>query len=82
MRKDAEKRQFNAILKEQIEMDRMKRIIERKEDQIGQDLVHFGPEETNARIEYTVKSKLEKQKFMKDELDKQIDDISEMKNTL
>ena len=35
MRKDAEKRQFSAILREQMAMDRMKRTIEKNEDKIG-----------------------------------------------
>ena len=52
MRKEAEKRQFTAILKEQMEMDKMKRIIEKNEDKIGQELVHFGPQDDNERIQY------------------------------
>ena len=35
LRKEQTKRQFNDILKEQIQMDKMKKTIERQEDQIG-----------------------------------------------
>ena len=82
MRKENTKRQFTDILKEQMVMDKMKRTIEKQEDQIGQDLVHFGPEDTNARITYQVQSKKDKQKFIEGELKKQMDDKSEMREEL
>ena len=72
LRKEQTKRQFNDILKEQIQMDKMKKTIERQEDQIGQELVHFGPEDTDNRIKTMLENKKNKQKFMETELSKQI----------
>ena len=72
LRKEQTKRQFNDILKEQIQMDKMKKTIERQEDQIGQELVHFGPEDTDNRIKTMLENKKNKQKFIESELSKQI----------
>ena len=72
LRKEQTKRQFNDILKEQIQMDKMKKTIERQEDQIGQELVHFGPEDTDNRIKTMLENKKNKQKFIESELTKQI----------
>ena len=72
LRKEQTKRQFNDILKEQIQMDKMKKTIERQEDQIGQELVHFGPEDTDNRIKTMLENKKNKQKFIETELNRQI----------
>ena len=82
MRKEAEKRQFTAILKEQIVMDDMKKQIERKEDQMGQELVHFGPEDSKYKINYVKDSVKEKKKMLETELKKQMGEANELKRDI
>ena len=60
LRKEQTKRQFTDILKEQIQMDKMKKTIEKQEDQIGQELVHFGPEDNDRRVRMMLENKKNK----------------------
>jgi len=82
MRKEAEKRQFTAILKEQIVMDDMKKQIEKKEDMLGQDLVHFGPEDSKYKINYQKGSENAKKKLLDNELKKQMGEKDELKRDI
>ena len=53
-------------------MDKMKKTIEKQEDQIGQELVHFGPEDNDRRVRMMLENKKNKQKFIEAELTNQI----------
>ena len=53
-------------------MDKMKKTIEKQEDQIGQELVHFGPEDNDRRVITMLENKKNKQKFIEAELTNQI----------
>ena len=44
--------------------------------------MHLGPEETNARINYHINAKKDKQKYIEEMLKKQMDDKYEMADEL